>query len=338
MADISYKSVGTGGCQIGRKGLLLGLLLAISLFKANAQQWNQSSFVPLNPYREHAAYAGFDQSIAVHLHLRNQWVSLPGSPRFFYAGMHLPIYLYNVGLGFDLQSASDGVLQYRSLRVSGAKVFRAAGGSLSAGARLGFLQMGIDGNAVRTPDGNYENGNIQHNDPILSTGKYNGNGFQWEASLFFRHPLFQTGISVFDVPDHPVELDLTRFGLNSQVMGFFQYPITFSQNIHFQPSVVVRTDLKRFQTEFHALMRINGNIFGGVMLRGNSSPTWDALGFCVGHRINRRYSVFYQYDAGISSLQRSHEGSHELMLRINFYNLPATGQPPKIIFNPRFLE
>ncbi len=335
---MTYFSKTTVGSKGRRLLLMAAFLWVMATIQSSAQQWNQSSFVPLNPYREHAAYAGFDQSIAIHLHLRNQWVNLPGSPRFFYAGMHLPIYLYNLGVGFDLQTASDGVLQYRSIRASGARVFRAAGGSLSLGARLGFLQMGIDGNAIRTPGGDYENGTIDHNDPILNTGKYTGNGFQWEASLFFRHPLFQTGISVLDVPSHPIELDLTRFGLNTQLMGFFQYPISLSQNVHFQPSVVVRSDLRKIQSEIHALLRINGNIFGGVMIRGNSSPTWDALGFCVGHKINRRYSVFYQYDAGISSLQRSHEGSHELMLRINFYNLPATGQPPKIIFNPRFLE
>ncbi|MBL0082224.1 MAG: hypothetical protein IPP37_07230 [Saprospiraceae bacterium] len=132
----------------------------------------------------------------------------PAVPGFFYAGMHLPIYLYNLGVGFDLQSASDGVLQYHA--ASGPPVPGFQGSrrqSFFGEARLGFLQMGIDGNAIRTPGGDYENGTIEHNDPILNTGKYTGNGFQWEASLFFRAPLFQTSISVLDVPSHPIELD-----------------------------------------------------------------------------------------------------------------------------------
>lgn len=318
--------------------LMTTFLWVMATITSSAQQWNQSSFVPLNPYREHAAYAGFDQSIATHLHFRNQWVSLPGSPRFLYAGLHLPLYAYNIGTGFDLQSAGDGVLLFRTLRASVSRVMAVAGGSLAVGGRLGLLQLGIDGNAIRTPGGNYENGNFDHNDPILGEGKYTATGFLWEASLFYRNASFQGGISVMDVPKHPVEVDLTRFGLNSHAMAFFQYSLPLTQNVHFQPSVVVRTDFNKIQTEIHALTRINGNIFGGVMLRGNSSSSWDALGFCAGHRINRRYTVFYQYDAGISSLKRSHEGSHELMLRINFYNLPATGLPPKIIYNPRFLE
>ena len=89
MAYFSKTSVDTKG---NRLLLLFALLWVSATIPSSAQQWNQSSFVPLNPYREHAAYAGFDQSIAIHLHLRNQWVNLPGSPRFFYAGMHLPIY------------------------------------------------------------------------------------------------------------------------------------------------------------------------------------------------------------------------------------------------------
>jgi hypothetical protein len=145
--------------------LMVGACICHTLAnRLHAQQWNQSSFTPLNPYREHAAYAGFDQSIAVHL--------------------HLPLYVYNMGVGFDLQSASDGVLQFRTIRASAGKVFNVAGGSLALAGRVGLLQLGIDGNAIRTPGGNYENGNFDHNDPILGEGKYTASGYLWEASLF----------------------------------------------------------------------------------------------------------------------------------------------------------
>ncbi|MBK8698902.1 MAG: type IX secretion system membrane protein PorP/SprF [Saprospiraceae bacterium] len=155
---------------------------------------------------------------------------------------------------------------------------------------------------------------------------------------FFRNERWQAGLSLSDWPAHDVDIQNSVFGLNTQLSAFFQWQYDFSQNIQFQPNLVMRTDFVSTQTEINALMRINGNIFGGVMLRGYSSSSLDALGFSIGHKINRRYAVFYNYDAGISALKRSNEGSHELILKVNFYNLPATGIPPKIIYNPRFLE
>ncbi|MBK8698901.1 MAG: type IX secretion system membrane protein PorP/SprF [Saprospiraceae bacterium] len=167
----------------------IACLLIISLytlFPVMAQQWNQSSLTAVNPYREYAAYAGFDKSISIAAALRNQWVSLPGSPSFFYTGMHLPLYLYNVGTGIDLQGASDGVLKFRMARVSAGKALGVAGGTLSLAGRVGLTQITIDGNAIRTPEGDYTDGVIDHQDAALSNSSYAGTGLYWEGSVFFE--------------------------------------------------------------------------------------------------------------------------------------------------------
>ncbi|MFM2393180.1 MAG: hypothetical protein RLZZ546_1162, partial [Bacteroidota bacterium] len=188
-----------------------------------------------------------------------------------------------------------------------------------------------------TPEGVYTDGIFNHNDPKLTNGLSSAFGLGWEIGAFLRQNKYQLGLSFANLPSSTISVDNARITMRNNLSFYFQYIFDYTESIQFQPSVHFNTDLLYTQTQINALARINGNIFGGVGLRGYSSSSIDAVGFIVGHKLNKRYSVFYSYDLGISSLSSIHEGSHELMLKINFYKLPGTGLPPKIIYNPRFL-
>jgi type IX secretion system PorP/SprF family membrane protein len=302
------------------------------------QQWNQLSMNNFHPYYSNASYAGFDRAINLTLFTRNQWVGLDGSPKTRYIGAHLPIYILKAGFGTEIFTSSEGNIEYRSLRLSGNKIFNIFGGTLSAGARLGFHYLAIDGKSIRTPEGDYDNGSVLHNDNILLTDRFNGLGLGWEGSFWFRKNNYQCGISFAELPSNTFDVKLAKFSRKENINLFFQLYFDISESIQLQPYISFKTDLNYLQTEISAVSRINGNIFGGIMFRGYSSSSIDALGIQLGHKINKRYSIYYNYDVGLSSLKRVNEGSHEIILRINFYNLPGTGIPPKIIFNPRFLE
>ncbi len=302
------------------------------------QQWNQLSMNNFHPFYSNAAYAGFDRAINITLFTRNQWVGLDGNPKTRYIGAHLPIYLLKAGFGAEIFSSGEGDIDYRTIRFSGNKIFNVLGGILSTGARVGLHYLSINGKNIRTPEGEYENGSLLHNDNILLTEQFNGLGLGWEGSFWFRKNNFQLGMSVAELPSNTFDVGIARFNRKENINLFFQIYYDISESIQLQPYISFKTDLNYLQTEISAVSRINGNIFGGIMLRGYSSTSIDALGVQLGHKINKRYSIYYNYDAGLSSLKKGNEGSHEIMLKINFYNLPKTGIPPKIIFNPRFLE
>jgi type IX secretion system PorP/SprF family membrane protein len=291
-----------------------------------------------HPYYSNAAYGGFSRSIDITLFTRNQWVGLDGSPKTRYIGVHLPVYIIKTGFGAEAFSSSEGSLEYRTLRLSANKIFNIFGGALSTAVRLGFNYLTINGKDIRTPDGDYVNGNIVHNDLILLSEQYNGLGLGWEGSMWYRKSNYQLGLAVADLPTHTFDVGKSKFTKKKNFNLFFQMYFDVTENIQLQPYISVHSDLNYTQSEISMVSRINGNIFGGIMFRGYSSSSIDALGIQLGHKINKRYSIFYNYDIGLSSLKRTNEGSHEIMLKINFYNLPGTGIPPKIIFNPRFLE
>ncbi len=317
---------------------LVIIKLVICSYFVYGQQWNQISMSNFHPYFNNAAYAGFDRAISTTILSRNQWAGFVGAPKVRYIGSHLPVYIWKAGFGADLFTLEEGSLAYRSARISANKIFDINGGLLSGGIRIGLHSLNINGAVLTTPEGNYNGGTVNHNDPLLENVKFSGVGIGWEGSIWYRKGNYQLGFAINELPSNSFSVKNVNFELRKNFNLFFQTIFDYSETIQFQPSISIKTDLNYIQTEILALTRINGNIFGGMMLRGYSSSSIDALGIMLGHRINKRYSIYYNYDAGLSKLRKTNEGSHEIMLKIDFFNLPGSGIPPKIIYNPRYLE
>ncbi|MEM9258873.1 MAG: type IX secretion system membrane protein PorP/SprF, partial [Bacteroidota bacterium] len=135
--------------------LLLLLLLAFG-FLAEAQQLSRYSMPWLDPVQFNPAYAGLDNSLSVTGSYRTQWAGLPGQPEGQRLSAHLPIYYLSSGFGIEVER---DVLGARNLSRFGASynyqlVRGAAVWSLGVSAR--FQQLTLDGGALRTPDGVYE--------------------------------------------------------------------------------------------------------------------------------------------------------------------------------------
>ena len=101
--------------------------------------------------------------------------------------------------------------------------------------------------------------------------------------------------------------------------------------------ITAKSDFIEIQTDISSVFQINGNIFGGISLRGYNSTSIDAMAFIIGIQLDKHYTLSYSYDLGLSGLRRAHEGTHEILLNYNLRKMIGTGQPPKIIYNPRYL-
>lgn len=313
-------------------------LLVLFNFCAKGQQLNQMSLTTFNSYKDFNAYAGFDQKLVLIGHIRNQWINHPGNPSFQYIGAQMPIYTIKAGVGLDFENISEGNFNYKKARVSFNKVFSTNKMLISIGGRIGFNQISLDGSSILTPQGNYQDGNIDHKDKILFNQLGRGLGLGYDVSTFVRYENYQFGLALIEAPGH--ELDLKTFTfkykehLNLHFSGFF----LATDNIQFQPSITVRTDFVYLQSEISGIFNLNGSIFGGLMVRGYNMSSFDALGLMFGHKINKRYSIYYNYDIPLSSIKRTSEGSHELLIKMNLETFFGKPKNPKIIYNPRFLK
>ena len=302
-----------------------------------AQQEQQNSQFMLSKYRINPAYAGLDYSLSMDAMIRSQYTGIPGQPRFQYFSAHLPAYILNGAVGIELQRATEGALNHLTATGSYNYVSNLPFGFLSLGLRLGAIQTTIDGELLRTPNGDYEPNVFQHNDPILNNSTFSGLAPIWELGvyLFMGDPQF--GVSISRTPTINQRIGGAEIGLVTHFDVFAQYRMRVSEELHFLQSILLKSDFNVVQSDVSVMAEINGNVFGGVGLRGYSSNSLDAVSIVAGMNLGRHYRLSYSYDIGLSELKRVNEGSHEILLNYNLKKLIGLGNTPKVEYNPRNL-
>lgn len=314
--------------------LLYAILITTILIPASvsSQDISQSSLSSFNIYRNNAAYGGFTRKTSLFANVRSQWVDHAGAPRYRYIGVHSPVYTWQGAIGLDLESSSYGGWSRSTMRASYNFVKPTSFGLLSLGGRVGLVRHQFDEDSFVTPEGEYMDGVIVHNDPLIA-GLVPLLGPTYDISLFFQYPLFQVGLSLHDFATASKDESSTHRRLSF----LLRQKSSLSQSVDLLTFMSVRTNFIDLQTDFNMVLRVNGNVFGGVGVRGYSSSSLDAVLLTFGHQINDRFSIMYGYDAGLSKLRQTNQGTHELMLRVDFDKLFGTGLPPAVIHNPRYL-
>ena len=312
--------------------LLTGLLICVVVQGQQRPLWSQHFY---NKYYDNPAFGGMARSLEVNMMYRDQYSGLASNPSTLYVGFHLPLYRWGGGGGFQVHRQESGLLQVIQASFSYNYVSRINPGFLSFGGRIGIHHAGFNGEKITTPQGNYEGG-IQHNDPILASVPFRGPGLYWEAGIYLLNPVWEAGITFYNIPSLGQRVGPATYTLTSgfQLSGQYRWRMLDYSVI---PNVMFRSDFREYQFETGIVLEGTDHFFGGVGLRGYNSFSSDAVVFIIGTNIGRNYKVSYSYDLGISDLRNVHDGSHEILLRYNLNKAIGVGLPPKIIYNPRHL-
>lgn len=302
-----------------------------------AQQGIPTSLLSFNPYFEHSAYGGMDRTLSATLQTRSTWSQLEGRPSTLYLGGHMPVYAWKGSIGGDILTQGEGNLRLTQLRGSYNYVTPMLGGLVSYGARVGISQIRLDGNRIRTPQGSYIDGSINHRDPVLGTGIQNGFGGLWEVSALYTNAHIMVMASFSDLVSLGQSVGNATYAQDKTINFLAQYSYPMSEKLILLPGVSFRTNLNVLQSEIRAMVNYNIKNFGGLVLRGYSAKTIDALGIVAGHRVNQKFSLYYAFDIGLSGLRGAHDGTHDLIVRLNLDPLFGKNLPPKVTYNPRFL-
>lgn len=291
----------------------------------------------LTKYKVNPAYAGLDYSLSVDALIRSQYTGLPGQPMTQYFSAHVPAYILSGALGLEVYRATEGALVHNTVTTSYNYVSNLPFGFLSFGLRAGILQTGINGENLRTTSGDYNPNSFDHKDPILSNTALNGLAPIWELGvyLFMGDPQF--GISVSRTPTITQSIGDAEIGLVTHLDIYGEQRIRYSDELHFISSILLKSDFNIVQSDVSVLAEINGNIFGGVGVRGYNSNSIDAITLTTGLNLGRNYRLSYSYDIGLSELKRVNEGSHEILLNYNLKKMIGLGNTPKVEYNPRNL-
>ncbi len=314
------------------------LFFFFTLVTMHGQQNAQYSLYMLNKFAFNPAYAGLDHSLSLTGVYRGQWVGLEGNPSTAQVNVHMPLYILRGGLGLSFENDELGARQGTQFTLAYNYQLELGDGILSIGVAGGLRQLRLNGNDLRTPQGEYEDGTvINHQDELLPITSINGSTPIFDAGAFYQNDWLEIGVASKNLSEPGIELENLTYQLvrNYIVYGGAYFDITGS--IQLQPSFMVRSDLTQTQTDLSLLVQYNNNIFVGATFRGYSSETIDALGIIGGLKISENITLGYAHDLGLSDLQLVNDGSHEIMLNYNLNKRIGAGRPPNIIYNPRAL-
>ena len=324
------------------------LKIVVSLFMflitqgVYGQQESQYSLYMYDPGIYNPAFAGLDETLTISGIYRAQWTGITGAPEHQMLHAQAPMYILQGGVGIFFENERLGA--ERSIKAFGtyAKHLQISNNMLlSIGARVGVIQKGLDGRLLRTPEGDYETGNINHNDGRLPVT--NVTDLQPEAGLGFylQHDAFSVGLAVTNLLESSFDLfdsngAGTVFDLERTYVLTGSYTYSISDVLNISPSVLVKSNTVQTQTDINITLDYDDLYFVGLGLRGYNNETIDALLVHVAMRLADHFTIGYGYDWTLSDLEAVSNGSHEVMLTYKLNKPLGKGKLPQIIYNPRY--
>jgi type IX secretion system PorP/SprF family membrane protein len=306
-------------------------LFGISITKGYAQLQTLSSHYHLNQLSYNPASAGSDGGVNIFLNYRGQWVGITGSPHTQTLAADLSLPMINSGVGIVVTNDIIGAERHTSVRGNFAYFLDVSKNyKIGFGAAAGMINTSIDGSKLTTPEGEDDflpDAKVGFIRPDIALG-VNVQSKQLKAGISYNSLLKKGSI---EGVSNTLE---TKYG--SYLNLFAAYKINIKNKFGLEPSVLMRTDFNQWQTDLGVLFDYKNYIFTGVYFRGYNKASIDALYATVGFKPIGSLSIFYSYDVGMSALNKVHNGSHELSVKVSIPEEKLYKQG-KMIYNPRYL-
>ncbi len=303
---------------------------------ALAQRWPQQSWWQQSPERLNPAASANAYSLSATGFLRQQYNNLPGAPTTIGLTIASPIYIVNAGGALSVERDQIGVQEVTQAR--GSLAFAALSREnlrVSVGFGASLKNSRINGQDLRTDDGDYGGGLIDHRDGILPNGGISATTLGLDAGVAVTFGETQVGVSVLDLNAPSDEYETLSVTWPRTYLAFATTTLPINEALDLQLSAIAQNDTRTTQTQVAAFGWYNGNIGAGAAFRGFGSTSLDAASLLLGWRASPVLTFAYAYDVGLSELSDAHDGSHEISVRFELANPIGKGKLPPLIYNPR---
>ncbi len=318
------------------KNLLLLLFLSLAII-GKAQQVTQYSLYMLNPSLFNPAYAGMEESLSLTGVFRGQWAGLNGAPSQQALTTHMPLYFLSSGIGLSFENDRIGARRYSNFSLQYNYQLQMNTGTLSIGTNVDLTQINWDGTQLKSPDGIYIDGQINHNDDLLPTNRLGALTPSFGLGVFFKSKKLSLGASMKNLNEPSVSYVTVALPLNRHLYFMGSYEIDLTGRIALIPSIFLKSDFIELQSDMSLQIKVDGNIFVGGGVRGFDANSLDGVSIFGGWQISKRMMLAYNYDISTSYLANVNDGSHEILLKYTLKEEIGKGKLPKMIYNPRFL-
>lgn len=300
--------------------LVLAVLGCAKLF---AQQEVMVSQYMFNQLFLNPAYAGSHAYMSSSLLHRSQWLKVEGAPRTSMMAVDAPLMNGKMGAGFSIVHDQIGVSRDLDIAAHYAYHLR-----LSPTSKLAFgMRAGLSIYSARLSELNYWDTNDQvfqgdiANKPV---GKF-GFGLYWYDTRSY------VGLAVPTIyaADKQIAMNATGVIDDYFTQHFYVnagHVFTLNESFDIKPSTMVRyTEAAPMEADVNCNVLYRERIWFGLGYR-----TGDAVVGMLEYQINPMLRIGYAYDMTTSQLRNYTNGSHEVMLGLDF------GKEPIRIKTPRY--
>ncbi len=306
---------------------------------AISQQLPEYTMIQENPYYYNSGAAGMNNTLELIAQYRNQWNTLPGSPTQYLLSGHLPIYRWNATIGFLYESDNVGVEAINRFGGSIGYVIPTPAGLISLSGRALYEQLEFKGSELIAQEGNYENGIINHNDPLLPNKDITSSAMRVDAGMWFQSKRYAIGISYNGFYHSGFQVGRVLRYIPAGILTIAgSYNVKLSEEASAHTTLIVESDFVTLQSQIGFSYKYRNKYQVGVELRGYSPRTFDQLGIHAGFSLNKHFKFIYQYGIGLSALAEVSSGSHEIAIKYTLGGPVGTSVLPRIIYNPRYVE
>lgn len=291
----------------------LAFQLAISLLfgaGALAQQDPLVSQYMFNGLYLNPAYAGSHDYWSSTLSYRNQWVRFDGAPETMIAAVDGPISKKNMGLGLILMHDKIGVSRQSSVIANYSYQLKInENDKLALGINAGFSQYGADLTKLTVWD----------QDQVFQkdlTGRIIPRA---GLGVYYYSKRYYAGLSVPTLiafqKDYPSSIDLSKSSfLRRHYLLTGGYVFDLKNDFKLKPSILLKyVENAPLQADLNMSI-----VYKDMIWFGTSFRTGDATVFLVEYQPNKHFRIAYAYDLSFSKMRNYSNGSHEIMLGIDF--------------------
>lgn len=290
---------------------IIGALLALVSFSANAQQDPQFTQYMYNTVNINPAYAGSRGSLSIFGLHRTQWAGLEGAPQTNAFSVNAPLGDSKLGLGVGFINDGLGIMDENtvSIDLSYTIDLNSRGSKFSFGIKGSGNMLNVEYSKLLTynpNDPNFQNDIQSQFTPNIGAGIYWHNG----KSYF--------GLSV------PNFLETTRYDDNLQstmrtTMSYYLiggHVFELNPMLKFKPAFLVKaTNGAPLQADVTANFLISNKFTVGGAYRWDAA--WSGL---IGFQATDGLFIGYSYDGETTKLANYNNGSHEIFLRFELFN------------------
>lgn len=307
------------------RNLVVITLILLACAPARAQQDEMYTQYFYNKLVLNPAYAGSRDAISVTGLYRTQWVGFDGAPKTQSFSIHAPVFSENIGLGLSVIHDEIGIND--NMTINGAYAFR-------INFDKGRLALGINAQMKRLFMDWANTNPLEQGSSVIPYGNTATLLPNFGAGVYYDADNYYVGLSVphlienklkFD-NDGSTQVDNIQARQRRHFFGMAGFITPVADDVEFQPSLLVK-----YVANAPISMDVNASfIFYKSLLTGVTWRTGDSFDMIIQLFLNNNLRIGYAHDFNTTKLTDYHNGTHEIMLGIDF------GKRSRGIDNPRY--